>query len=162
MLGVQPLLGRLFLPSEGRQPGADPIIVLTHDAWRSRFAADPRIIGQQVKLNGVSFTVVGVTPPGFVGAAWGTALSGFVPATMLPQLSLAHGGMIDQRGDTGFFMMGRLQPGASLDQARAAADVVMARLVTNDSDTLRTAGEGGGPARKHEPALRRSWPRSCP
>jgi predicted permease len=51
---------------------------------------------------------------------------------MLPQLSLAHGGMIGQRGDTGFFMMGRLQPGVSLDQARAAVDVLMTRLVTND------------------------------
>ncbi len=132
VLGVQPLLGRLFLPSEGRQAGADPIVVLTHDAWRSRFASDTRVIGQQVKLNGVSFTVIGVTPPGFVGAAWGIALSGFVPATMLPQLSMAHGGMIGRRGDTGFFMMGRLQPGTSLDQARAAVDVLMTRLVTND------------------------------
>jgi predicted permease len=132
VLGVQPLLGRLFLPHEGRQPGADPILVLTHDAWRSRFASDPRIVGQQVKVNGVSLTVVGVTPPGFVGGAWGTALSGFVPATMLPQLSTAHGGMIDRRGDTGFFMMGRLQPGASVHQAQSAVDVLMARLVTND------------------------------
>jgi predicted permease len=132
VLGAQPFLGRLFLPSEGRQPGADPIVVLTYDTWRSRFTSDPRVIGQPVKLNGVSLTVVGVTPPGFVGAAWGTALSGFVPATMLPQLSMAHGGMINQRGDTRFFMMGRLQPGVSLDQARAAVDVLMARLVTND------------------------------
>jgi predicted permease len=129
VLGVQPFLGRLFLSSEGRQPGADPIIVLTHDAWRSRFASDPEVIGQAIKLNGLPFTVVGVTPPGFVGATWGTALSGFVPATMLPQLSLAHGGMIYQRGDNGFLMMGRLRPGVSLDQARAAVDVLMARLV---------------------------------
>jgi len=131
VLGARPLLGRLFLPTEGRQPGADPIVVLTHDAWRSRFASDPSIIGQQVKVNGVALTVVGVTPPGFVGATWGTARSGFVPATMLPQLSMAHGGMIGQRGDNGFFMMGRLQPGTSLDQARAAVDVLMARLVTS-------------------------------
>ena len=132
VLGVQPFLGRLFLPSEGRQPGADPIVVLTYDAWRSRFASDPHIIGQPVKLNGVSFTVIGVTPPGFVGAAWGTALSGFVPATMLPQLSLAHGWLIGNRGASSVFMMGRLQPGASLDQAQAAVDVLMARLVAND------------------------------
>jgi hypothetical protein len=51
---------------------------------------------------------------------------------MLPQLSMAHGGMISQRGDTGFLMMGRLRPGVGLDQARAAVDVLMARLVTND------------------------------
>jgi predicted permease len=129
VLGVQPLHGRLFLPTEGQQPGADPIVVLTHEAWRTRFAADPGIVGQAIKLNGVSFTVVGVTPPGFVGASWGTALSGFVPATMLREMTPARGGMLNGRGDTGFFLMGRLQPDASLEQARAAANVVMARLL---------------------------------
>ncbi len=129
VLGVQPLHGRLFLPTEGQQPGADPIIVLTHEAWRTRFAADPGIVGQAVKLNGVSFTVVGITPPGFVGAAWGTALSGFVPATMLGQMSPARSGVLFGRGDTGFFMMGRLQPDANLAQARTAANVVMGRLL---------------------------------
>ncbi|MBN2371711.1 MAG: ABC transporter permease [Vicinamibacteria bacterium] len=134
VLGVQPFLGRLFLPGEGRQPGADPIIVLTHDAWRDRFASDSRLIGQSIKLNGLPFTVVGVTPPGFVGAAWNVTLSGFVPATMLPQLSPAHGEMIHQRGNTGFFMVGRLQKSTSLDEARAAIDVLMARLITSNPE----------------------------
>lgn len=129
VLGVQPLQGRLFLPTEGQQPGADPIIVLTHEAWRTRFAADPGIIGQAVKLNGMSFTVVGITPPGFVGASWGTALSGFVPATMLGEMTPAGRGLLTGRGDLGFFIMGRLQPDANLAQARTAANVVMARLL---------------------------------
>ena len=129
VLGVQPLHGRLFLPTEGQQPGADPIIVLTHEAWRTGFAADPGIVGQPVKLNGVPFTVVGVTPPGFVGASWGTALSGFVPATMLGEMTPARRGMLTSRDNTGFFLMGRLQPGASLEQARAAASVALARIV---------------------------------
>jgi predicted permease len=129
VLGIQPLHGRLFLPTEGQQPGADPIIVLTHEAWRTRFAADPRIVGQAIKLNGVSFTVVGVTPPGFVGASWGTALSGFVPATMLREMNPARSWMLTNRGSTGFLLMGRLQPGATVEQARAAANVVMARLL---------------------------------
>jgi len=133
ILGVQPLHGRLFLPTEGLQPGADPIIVLTHESWRTRFAADPGIIGQPVKLNGVSFTVVGITPPGFVGASWGT-LSGFVPATMLREIAPERGGLLTGRGDLGFFMMGRLQPNASLAQARAAANVVMARLLKDYAD----------------------------
>jgi len=134
VLGVQPLHGRLFLPTEGLQPGADPIIVLTHETWRTRFSADPRIIGQQVKLNGVTFTIVGVTPPGFIGASWGTALSGFVPASMLREMSPARSGILTGRGDTGFFLMGRLQPGASLEQGRAAAEVVMARLLQTYPD----------------------------
>ena len=129
VLGVQAAHGRLFLPSEGVKPGTDPIIVLTDETWCTRFARDPRIIGQLVKLNGLPFTVVGVTPPGFFGASWGTSLTGFVPATMLPQLSQAHGWMIFNRGETGFFLMGRLRPGSELTQVRAAMEVAMARLV---------------------------------
>jgi predicted permease len=129
VLGAQPMLGRLFLPNEGKTVGADAIIVLTYDTWRSRFAADPHIIGQTVKLNGLPFTVVGVTQPKFVGAQWGTALSGFVPATMLPQMIPDRSQFIFDRGDTAFFMMGRLQPSVSLEQARAATALVMARLL---------------------------------
>ncbi len=129
VLGVPPLHGRLFLADEGQRPGADPIIVLTYDAWRTRFAADPGIIGQAIKLNGMSFTVVGVTPPGFYGAAFGTALSGFVPATMLGELMPTQRYLLYGRGDLGFLLMGRLQPDANLAQARAAANVVMARLL---------------------------------
>jgi predicted permease len=134
VLGAQPLLGRLFLPSEGRTPGADPIIVLTYDTWRKRFTAHPNIVGRQVKLNGLPFTVVGVTPPHFSGAAWGKDLSGFVPAMMAPQLSPAGGGLIFGRGDTGFFLMGRLQDGVNLEQARAATAVALARLVKDHAD----------------------------
>ncbi len=129
VLGARAFRGRLFVPGEGQRPGADPILILTHDAWRTRFGADPTVVGQQVKLNGLPFTIVGITPPGFAGATWGAALCGFMPATMLPELSPAHGRMIFNRGDTGFFLMGRLRPGAGLDQARAAIDVVMARLL---------------------------------
>ena len=87
VLGAQPMMGRLFLPNEGRTSGADAIIVLTYDCWHSRFAADPHIVGQTVKINGLPFTVVGVTQPKFVGAEWGTALSGFVPISMLPLMN---------------------------------------------------------------------------
>ena len=71
VLGAQPMMGRLFLPNEGRTVGADAIIVLTYDTWNNRFAADPHIVGQLVKINGLPFTVVGVTQPEFVGAELG-------------------------------------------------------------------------------------------
>ena len=129
VLGAQPMMGRLFLPNEGRTAGADAIIVLTYDTWKSRFAADPHIIGQLVKINGLPFTVVGVTQPKFVGASWGTALSGFVPISMLPLMSPSGNEFFTNRGSTFVFMMGRLQQGASLQQARATAALVMARLM---------------------------------
>jgi predicted permease len=129
VLGAQPMMGRLFLPDEGRIAGADAIIVLTYDTWKNRFAADPHIIGQLVKINGLPFTVVGVTQSNFVGASWGTALSGFVPMSMLPLMNPGGNEVLTNRGDTSVYMMGRLQQGASLAQARAAAALVMARLM---------------------------------
>ena len=129
VLGVQPMMGRLFLPDEGRTAGADAILVLTYDTWKNRFAADPHIIGQLVKINGLPFTVVGVTQPKFVGAQWGTALSGFVPISMMPLMNPGGNEVFTNRGFTSVFMMGRLQQGASLAQARAATSLVMARLL---------------------------------
>ena len=129
VLGAQPMMGRLFLPNEGRTVGADAIIVLTYETWKNRFAADPHIVGQMVKINGLPFTVVGVTQPKFVGAQWGTALTGFVPYTMLPRLNPGSSQLFFDRGDTSVFIMGRLQPGASLSQARAAASLAMAHLM---------------------------------
>ncbi len=129
VLGAQPMLGRLFLPDEGRTAGADAIIVLTYDTWKNRFAADPHIIGQLVKINGLPFTVVGVTQPKFVGASWGTALSGFVPISMLPLMNPGGNEVFTNRGYLSVSMMGRLQQGASLAQARAATSLVMARLL---------------------------------
>ncbi len=133
VLGAQPMLGRLFLPNEGKTVGADAIIVLTYDTWKNRFAADPHIIGQTVKIDGLPFTVVGVTQPQFVGAQWGTALSGFMPITMLPKMNPAAYEIIYNRGSTSVFMMGRLQPGVSLVQARAAASLMMARIMKDYS-----------------------------
>ncbi|MGA2085689.1 MAG: ABC transporter permease [Terracidiphilus sp.] len=129
VLGAQPMMGRLFLPNEGRTAGADAIIVLTYDTWKNRFAADPHIIGQLVKINGLPFTVVGVTQPKFVGASWGTALNGFVPISMLPLMNPGGNEVFTNRGYTSIFMMGRMQPAASLAQARAAAALVMTRLM---------------------------------
>jgi predicted permease len=129
VLGVRPQLGRFFLETEGRAPGADTIIVLTDDAWRGRFGADPTIIGQTVKLNGVPFTVIGVAPRGFWGASWGTALSGFVPVTMLTRL-LPNGEYYAlKRGNSSVFLMGRLAPGATVAQATAAIENAYAAVM---------------------------------
>jgi hypothetical protein len=133
VLGAQPMIGRLFLPNEGKTVGADAIIVLTYETWKNRFAAAPHIIGQLVKINGLPFTVVGVTQPKFVGASWGTAVSGFVPMSMLPLMNPGGGEVFFNRGFTSVFMMGRLQQGANLVQARAAAGLMMARIMKDYS-----------------------------
>jgi predicted permease len=122
LLGVQPYLGRFFLPTEGRAVGADPVIVLTYDTWTRRFGGNPSIVGQTLKLNGIPFIVIGVAPRGFYGASYGTALSGFIPITMLPKLVPGGEYWRLNRGELGPYLVGRLAPGATLEQARSATD----------------------------------------
>src|SRR5215813_1073562 len=73
VLGVNPLLGRFFLPDEDRVPGRNPVVVLSHSFWRRRFNGAANCVGQRLKLNGVVFNVVGVAPAGFQGAWVGAA-----------------------------------------------------------------------------------------
>jgi len=128
VLGVQPLHGRLFLPKGRQREDPTSVIVLTHNAWQQRFDADPEIIGQSIKINGLPVTVIGVTQPGFYGAAYGAALSGFLPAATVETLMPAENYRMTSRGSNAFFMMGRLRPGIDLGQARTAVDVFMAQL----------------------------------
>jgi putative ABC transport system permease protein len=62
-LGVQPMLGRLFRPDEERADSR--LAILSYGLWRSRFGADPRVLGRVVRLGGVSYPVIGVMPPRF-------------------------------------------------------------------------------------------------
>jgi predicted permease len=73
--------------------------------------------------------VVGVAPAGFFGASWGTALTGFVPATMLTQLRENGQYYALKRGNTAVFLVGRLKRGVALAQARAAVDVAFGRVM---------------------------------
>jgi hypothetical protein len=65
-LGVQPLMGRT-ITDEDDKAGASPVAVLSYRYWERRFGGDKEIVGRQINLNNVAFTVVGVTPPGFEG-----------------------------------------------------------------------------------------------
>ncbi|MEQ1858023.1 MAG: ABC transporter permease [Longimicrobiales bacterium] len=66
LLGVSPAFGRFYTPEEA-QPGSEPTVVLGHEYWRSRFTADPEILGQTLEINGRDHTIIGVAPAGLTG-----------------------------------------------------------------------------------------------
>ncbi len=117
-LGVQPMLGRAITGEDDRA-GAAPVVVLSHQYWQERFAADPAVIGQSLKLNQQLFTIIGVTPPAFTG----TLQVDFRPAVTVPltqePLMRGNGGLLGN-GVWWLDLMGRLKPGATYEQARAS------------------------------------------
>ncbi len=131
MLGVQPALGRFFRPEEGRNIGGEPFVVLGHDYWVRRFAADPGIVGRVIHLNGHPFTVIGVASQAFHSAEWAMAPSAFVLASMVGRLRPGMEDVLNNRGFVAFKVMGRLKPGVTLGQARAAVTVVAKQLATD-------------------------------
>ncbi|MFN0124631.1 MAG: ABC transporter permease, partial [Blastocatellia bacterium] len=68
-LGVQPFVGRA-ITDEDDEPGAAPVVVISHQFWQERYGANPAVIGQPLILNQQSFTIIGVTPPDFTGAGF--------------------------------------------------------------------------------------------
>ena len=130
LLGVRPAIGRLIQPNEGRARGDAPVIVLTHEYWQARFGGDPSIVGRSVRLNGRPFTVIGVTPPSFDGAHSLLRPSAYVPLWMRGELveSTASRSILEARDRHQLWVLGRLRPGVSLEQARAAMEVKAATL----------------------------------
>jgi len=84
VLGVEPRLGRGFRIEEDRVPGEDAVVVLAHDFWKNEYSADPGVVGRSVRLNGLDFTVIGVTPESFTGMDQLLRPAFFVPTMMGP------------------------------------------------------------------------------
>ena len=82
VLQVQPALGRLFDSNDDRLVGEAQVVVLSYDFWKSRFGADPNVLNKGLIVNGVTLTIVGVTPRGFEGTTLGAKPEVFAPITM--------------------------------------------------------------------------------
>ncbi len=110
IVGVSPIMGRDFT-AEDNKPGAEKVTILGHEIWQRDFNADPKIVGQTVRINGRAATIIGVMPAGFK-----------FPVSEQLWVPLYNEFPIKPRGDPGSIgpsIMGRLKPGVSLDQVNA-------------------------------------------
>jgi putative ABC transport system permease protein len=132
LLGVQPMLGRVFLPDEDKATETGRVVILSHDLFQKRFNGDPSILNQAITLEGIKFTVVGVMPPSFEFPIqndpvelWTTIAgdsSGAEPVT-------------GQRGAHFLRVIGRLKPGITEEKAQAELTAIAARLEQQYPDT---------------------------
>jgi len=125
VLGVQPAMGRLFRPEDGRN-GAAPVVVLTDAWWRRQFNADPGIIGKSFDMNGRQTTVIGVLPKTF---DFGAVFSPGAKVDAITPLNL-YGPPRDWGNIITF--IGRLKPGVSLAQAKQEAAAVAPSMCWNN------------------------------
>lgn len=121
ILGVQPVLGRNFLKQEDYK-GRDQVALLGYELWQQRFAANPKIIGQPITLDGSPYIVVGVLPPGFV-------FPGADEVQLITPLGKDEAAELQYKvGSIVRNVVGKLKPGVTLEQAIAELTVIQSRL----------------------------------
>ncbi|HUJ33213.1 MAG TPA: ABC transporter permease [Candidatus Acidoferrum sp.] len=131
-LGVSPILGRTFRPDDDRA-GAAPVVILGGGFWKRRFGSSLEIVGKPMNLNGTSYTIVGVIPPGF--AFYGQNRDVYTPIGQWTDPSFR-----DRRIDMSAHALGRLKPGVTLPQARADMDGVAQNLAAAYPEADKNVG----------------------
>jgi putative ABC transport system permease protein len=130
IIGVSPVLGRDFTAADNK-PGAEKVVILGHEIWKRDFNGDPGIIGQSVRVNGKSATIIGVMPPNFkfpnFEELWTPLYNQYPP--------IPRGQLVIGANNAAPAVMARLKPGVTLDQANAEFIGLARRLAQDNPKT---------------------------
>ncbi|MGP8173552.1 MAG: ABC transporter permease [Terracidiphilus sp.] len=122
LLGLKPALGRLLTPQDDTAKNANPVVVLSYNYWKTRFAASRDVVGQNILINGHAFTILGVAPENFNSAIGGFKPAVFVPISMveiaLPWMAPADN--LNRHNSIWLALVARLKPGVTISQAEAS------------------------------------------
>jgi len=137
ILGVQPLLGRTFLPEEDQPSSSSPTVLLSYGLWQRRFGSDPAIVGKTIQLDRHSYEVIGVAPQRFRGLEDNAELW-FPTMTLEPDTA-------NDRGSRWLQVVARLKSGTTIPQAQAELRTISQRLAqtyptTNDQRGVEVIG----------------------
>ena len=152
VLGVTGIRGRMLSPADDSSAPTDgPVAVISHRLWRQRFAGAHDVVGRQLTVQRIPFTIVGVMPPGFFGPDVGRLTDVMLPFSAEP-LIRGQESRLAAKSSWWLQIMVRLKPGQSLDQANAALRVLQAQITEGASRqlqpfTLVAAATGNSPLR---------------
>ncbi len=140
VLEVKPELGRSFRPDEDQVPGRNAVVILDHDLWEQEFGADRSVLGREVRMSGIPFTVIGVLPQSFTSIDQWVHPAFYVPLMMGPRLGEAAD-VLEGRDRRFFTVKGRLKAGVPISRARAELAALSASLeraypATNKNQTM--------------------------
>lgn len=126
-LRLQPALGRFLRPDEVERPASDPVVVISHEYWQTRYAGAPGVLDQTIRVNGLELTIVGVAPRDFQGTVLALQFDLWIPATLAPML-FAGSNELEDRGSRGYSLMGKLGDGVTREEAQAELTTAMQEL----------------------------------
>ena len=132
LLGVEPHVGRLLLPEDDIAPGAHPLVVLGHSYWKSRFGADPQVVGKNLPLAGRPFEIIGVAPDSYRGDMRGVVPSFYTPRMMVNIIKGAGSDALLNRGSHSNQVKARLRPGVFLTEAQAVVEGIADHIREQD------------------------------
>ncbi len=135
-MGVTPAAGRAFSPDEAT-PSAQPVAMVSYEFWQQNYAGNVSVLGSSLRVNGIVFTIIGVTPESFIGLDRFVHPSIFVPLAMAQRLGGASADPLEDRGCHDLVVKGRLSPGASLESAQAELAIIGAALEREYEKTNR-------------------------
>ena len=144
-LGVPAVVGRTLTDVDDNA-AAPPVAVITHRYWHSRFGGDPALVGKQISLNNVAFTIIGVTPAGFNGTMnVGSSPDVTIPLAWETQVMTERSRM--KNNIWWLRLMGRLKPGASIEQAQSQlAHIFQQSILEHRAARISQAQADGGEA----------------
>ena len=144
MLGVQPFIGRLLVPSDD-DPGASRVVVISHRMWQREFGSDPAIAGKTLTLRGLPYTVAGVAPEWFTGVVPLLTPELWLPIQYVEEVEPAGINdsvpspigrtRLERRGFRWMFVKGRLKPGVTAEQAQANVALIGDQLEAANGQT---------------------------
>ena len=134
VLGIAPVLGRYFRPEEASRPGAEPVVVISHDFWQRHFGGDAGVIGKTIELNNRTLTVIGVTPERFRGGMNSLGFDLWIPLTMATELQPATQ-ELSKRTSRPYLMLTQLKPGVTRAQAQAELNAAAQRMIETYPET---------------------------
>ena len=128
-LGVNPIVGRHFVAAEGLADAPD-VVLISHGYWRRRFGQDPGVLGSTLTIDAQPYTVIGVMPPAFR----------FMPNADFWRAMRPDRDLSSDRRYHNWYLVGRLAPGVSIEQAQTQVDVISAQLAGSYPETNETKG----------------------
>jgi len=140
VLGVNPAMGRLFVPAEDSGRLAHPIAIVSYGAWKGLFGGDPAIIGRSVIINGGKYEIVGVAPPEFAGTIPIVTPVFWVPLSQLSQINPGNAGHWEERGNNSYDVIARAKPGLTVDKINSRLETLINELRREYPDDYRESG----------------------